>query len=85
LVETFKDYAIFMSDSEGSVTTWNAGATLLKGYTPEKIVDQNFSTFYGDDDNIADKPKKELEICLRDGKVEDESWQYRKNGTRFVL
>jgi osomolarity two-component system, sensor histidine kinase TcsA len=82
-VETVKDYAIFMLDTKGNVRTWNAGAALLKGYKPEEIIGQHFSIFYGADDIIAEKPKKELEICLRDGKVEDESWRYRRDGSRF--
>lgn len=83
LVETVKDYAIFMLDTKGNVRTWNAGAALLKGYKPEEVIGQHFSIFYGADDIIAEKPKKELEICLRDGKVEDESWRYRRDGSRF--
>jgi PAS domain-containing protein len=64
-----------MLDTKGNVRTWNAGAALLKGYTPEEIIGKHFSIFYGEDDLIAEKPRKELEICLRDGKVEDESWR----------
>ena len=83
LVQTVKDYAIFMLDTEGNVRTWNTGAALLKGYSQEEILGKHFSTFYTHDDIIAEKPKKEIEICLREGKVEDESWRLRKDGTRF--
>jgi osomolarity two-component system, sensor histidine kinase TcsA len=83
LVETVKDYAIFMLDTEGKVKTWNAGAALLKGYKKEEIVGKHFSSFYTVEDIIAEKPRKEIEICLREGKVEDESWRLRKDGTRF--
>jgi osomolarity two-component system sensor histidine kinase TcsA len=83
LVETVKDYAIFMLDVNGNVRTWNAGATLLKGYNPNEIIGQHFSAFYSAADISAGKPQKELETCLRDGKVEDESWRYRKDGSRF--
>jgi osomolarity two-component system sensor histidine kinase TcsA len=83
LVESVKDYAIFMLDTKGNVRTWNDGAVLLKGYEREEIIGKHFSIFYGNDDIIAEKPRKELEISLRDGKVEDESWRYRKDGTRF--
>lgn len=83
LVQTVKDYAIFMLDTEGNVKTWNAGAALLKGYSEEEIVGKHFSTFYSQEDIIAGKPQKEIEICLREGKVEDESWRLRKDGTRF--
>jgi osomolarity two-component system sensor histidine kinase TcsA len=83
LVQTVKDYAIFMLDTKGNVKTWNAGAALLKGYSREEIVGKHFSTFYTHEDIIAEKPRKEIEICLREGKVEDESWRLRKDGTRF--
>lgn len=83
LVETVKDYAIFMLDVNGNVRTWNAGAALLKGYRPEEIIGRHFSTFYSQEDIIAEKPKIELETCIREGKVEDESWRYRKDGSRF--
>jgi osomolarity two-component system sensor histidine kinase TcsA len=83
LVETVKDYAIFMLDVKGNVRTWNAGATLLKGYTLDEIVGRHFSTFYSAADILAGKPQKELDTCLRNGKVEDESWRYRKDGSRF--
>ena len=83
LVQTVKDYAIFMLDTKGNVKTWNAGAALLKGYSQEEIVGKHFSTFYTDEDIIAEKPRKEIEICLREGKVEDESWRLRKDGSRF--
>ena len=83
LVDTVKDYAIFMLDTQGNVRTWNAGAELLKGYKPNEIIGKHFSIFYGDDDIINEKPRRELEICLRDGKVEDESWRYKKDGSKF--
>jgi len=83
LVDTVKDYAIFLLDTHGNVATWNAGAALLKGYTRKEIVGRHFSTFYGDEDKLAGKPSYELETCLREGKVEDEGWRYRKDGTRF--
>ncbi|PMD24716.1 sensor histidine kinase/response regulator Fos-1/TcsA [Hyaloscypha hepaticicola] len=83
LVDTVKDYAIFMLDTKGNVRTWNAGAALLKGYKPEEIIGKHFSIFYGEEDKIAEKPRKELEICLRESKVEDEGWRYKKDGSRF--
>jgi osomolarity two-component system sensor histidine kinase TcsA len=83
LVDTVKDYAIFMLDTRGNVRTWNAGAQLLKGYKPDEIIGKHFSIFYGEDDITNEKPRRELEICLRDGKVEDESWRYKKDGSKF--
>lgn len=83
LIDTVKDYAIFMLDSRGYIATWNAGATILKGYTTSEIIGKHFSIFYGQEDRQANKPARELELCLRDGKVEDEGWRYRKDGGRF--
>ncbi|KAJ5215378.1 uncharacterized protein N7498_001785 [Penicillium cinerascens] len=83
LVDTVKDYAIFMLDTRGHIATWNSGAAILKGYTASEIIGQHFSIFYGPEDLQLDKPGRELEVCLRDGKVEDEGWRYRKDGGQF--
>ncbi|KAJ5976538.1 hypothetical protein N7481_010245 [Penicillium waksmanii] len=83
IVDTVKDYAIFMLDTRGHIMTWNSGAATLKGYTAEEIIGQHFSIFYGREDCKKNKPARELEICLQEGKVEDEGWRYRKDGTRF--
>ncbi|UKZ57555.1 hypothetical protein TrVGV298_011414 [Trichoderma virens] len=83
LIQTVKDYAIFLLDTRGYVATWNAGAELLKGYTKEDIIGRHFSTFYGQEDLSAGKPEDELITCLREGRVQDEGWRYRKDGSRF--
>lgn len=83
LVDTARDYAIFMIDCRGHIVTWNSGAAILKGYSRDEIIGQHFSIFYGHEDREADKPGRELVVCLREGKVEDEGWRYRKDGTRF--
>jgi osomolarity two-component system, sensor histidine kinase TcsA len=83
LIQSVKDYAIFLLDTRGYVATWNPGAELLKGYARGDIIGTHFSRFYGDEDLEAGKPEKELEICLREGRVEDEGWRYRKDGSRF--
>jgi osomolarity two-component system sensor histidine kinase TcsA len=83
LVSAVKDYAIFLLDKTGNVRTWNAGAELIKGYKASEIIGKNFSTFYSEEDLKANKPGKELEICLREGRVEDEGWRCRKDGSRF--
>lgn len=80
LVDTIRDYAIFMLDARGNIVTWNSGAAIIKGYKADEIIGRHFSVFYGPEDRLADKPGKELELCLRDGKVEDEGWRY---GLRF--
>ncbi|CAI7654261.1 unnamed protein product [Penicillium glandicola] len=83
LVDTVRDYAIFMLDTRGHIATWNSGAAILKGYTSSEIIGQHFSVFYGRDDREMKKPARELELCVQEGKVEDEGWRYRKDGTRF--
>lgn len=83
LVETVKDYAIFMLDPQGNVATWNAGAETFKGYTKSEIIGRHFSNFYSQQDRDSGKPERELRDALRDGRVEDEGWRYRKDGTRF--
>ncbi|KAH9860090.1 hypothetical protein IAQ61_011874 [Plenodomus lingam] len=83
LVETVKDYAIFMLDPDGFVATWNAGAQAFKGYTKAEIIGQHFSNFYSQEDRDNGKPARELRDALREGRCEDEGWRYRKDGSRF--
>lgn len=83
LVDSVKDYAIFLLDATGRVATWNAGAERLKGYTPPEIIGQHFSVFYPQDDIDAGKCEYELEEASLTGRFEDEGWRLRKDGTRF--
>ncbi|RVX65954.1 hypothetical protein B0A52_09839 [Exophiala mesophila] len=83
LVSNIRDYAIFMLDPKGHVSTWNTGASILKQYSRDEILGKHFSTFYTQPDRISKKPDKELELALRDGKVEDEGWRVKKDGSRF--
>jgi PAS domain S-box-containing protein len=83
LVESVKDYAIFMLDPEGYITTWNLGAQRLKGYVAVEAIGQHFSIFYSREDLAAGKPAHELEVARAEGRVEDEGWRLRKDGTRF--
>jgi PAS domain S-box-containing protein len=83
LVENVKDYAIFLLDATGHVLTWNKGAEFLKGYKASEILGKHFSIFYGEEDLRSEKPRRELETAEAEGRVEDEGWRYRKDGTRF--
>ena len=83
LVETVKDYALIMLDPNGIVVSWNAGAKHIKGYTAEEIIGSHFSRFYPPEDVAAGKPEKELVQAAKDGRMEDEDWRVRKDGTRF--
>jgi PAS domain S-box-containing protein len=83
LVDSVKDYAIFMLDPEGHVISWNAGAARIKGYTRDEILGQHFSVFYLPEELAAGKPARELAIARHFGHVEDEGWRVRKDGTTF--
>jgi PAS domain S-box-containing protein len=83
MVESVVDYAIFMLDAQGIVTSWNTGAHRIKGYSPEEIIGKHFSCFYTNEDVDAGKPWEELATARRDGRVQDEGWRLRKNGERF--
>ncbi|KAK2736419.1 hypothetical protein FQN57_000752 [Myotisia sp. PD_48] len=83
LVDNIAGYAIYMLDPLGYIATWNHGAAILKGYSSDEIIGKHFSTFYGEADRLSGKPTKELSISLHQGKVEDEGWRYRKDGSRF--
>ncbi|MBV8900422.1 MAG: PAS domain-containing sensor histidine kinase, partial [Verrucomicrobia bacterium] len=83
LVEGVQDYAVFMLDPGGHVASWNVGAERLKGYSRQEILGKHFSIFYPPDALAADKPAWELRKALEYGRVEDEGWRVRKDGTRF--
>jgi len=83
LVQSIVDYAIYMLDPQGQVTSWNAGAERIKGFLTEEIVGQHFSRFYTEEDRNAGVPQKVLDTARREGKFEGEGWRVRKDGTRF--
>src|SRR5688572_28563540 len=83
LVENLHDYAVFMLDLEGKVTYWNAGAERIKGYDAREIVGRNFSVFYTTEERRAGKPRKELLLTRKTGRLETEGWRLRKNRSRF--
>ncbi len=83
LVDGVTDYAIYMLNPEGIVTSWNTGAQRIKGYSREEIIGKHFSTFYEAQDIEAGKPWEELSTARRTGRAEEEGWRLRKNGERF--
>jgi PAS domain S-box-containing protein len=83
LVEAVTDYAIYMLDSNGIVTSWNPGAERFKGYTASEIIGQHFSRFYPQPDRADGLPARALETARREGKFESEGWRVRKDGTQF--
>jgi PAS domain S-box-containing protein len=81
--KSVKDYAIFMLDADGRVTTWNDGAERIKGYKAEEIIGQHLSSFYLPGDVQCRHPEGLLEIAEARGHVEDEGWRVRNDGSRF--
>ncbi len=83
LVAAITDYAIYMLDAEGHVSSWNPGAQRFKGYLAHEILGQHFSRFYTKEDRDAGIPFQALKTAEREGKYEAEGWRVRKDGTRF--
>ena len=83
LVESTRDYAIFLLDRGGHVLTWNAGAERIKGYTASEILGHHFSRFYTEDAVARRWPEHELAVAATQGRFEDEGWRVRKDGSRF--
>ena len=84
LVQSVTDYAIYMLDPEGRVSSWNAGAQRIKGYAPEEIIGRHFSQFYTEADREAGEPRRALETALREGRFEKEGLRQRKDGSIFT-
>jgi len=83
LVQSVTDYAIYMLDPEGRVSSWNAGAERFKGYAAHEIIGQHFSRFYSEEDRAAGIPANALRTAQAEGRFEAEGWRMRKDGTRF--
>lgn len=83
LVSGISDYAIYMLDPQGIITSWNAGAERFKGYRADEIIGQHFSRFYTPEDQKTGLPQKALATALEHGKFESEGWRVRKDGTTF--
>lgn len=83
LIESIRDYAIFMLDTQGYISSWNRGAERMKGYRAEEIIGQHFSRFYEPEDARRGKPQILLRTAAEHGRVEDEGWRVRQDGSRF--
>ncbi|WP_327267931.1 PAS domain S-box protein [Streptomyces sp. NBC_01218] len=83
LVQGVLDYGIFMLDPQGYIISWNAGAERIKGYPAADILGQHFSVFYPPEDQSSGKPQWELETAVAEGRLEDEGWRVRQDGSRF--
>ncbi|MEG6508701.1 PAS domain S-box protein [Methyloligella sp. 2.7D] len=83
LLDAVVDYAIYMLDRDGYISSWNAGAERIKGYTAEQALGQHFSRFFTPEDQTNGKPKMALAIASRTGRHEEEGWRIRRDGSRF--
>jgi PAS domain S-box-containing protein len=83
LVENVADYALYMLDPTGIVTSWNIGGQRIKGYAPAEIIGQHFACFYSEVDRTNGKPLRALRIAREQGRYEEDGWRVRKDGTFF--
>lgn len=83
LVDSITDYAVYMLDRDGVVTTWNRGAERIKGYRADEIIGRHFSCFYPEPDRAAGAPQRALDTAEHDGRFETEGWRLRKDGSPF--
>ncbi|QLL10615.1 hybrid sensor histidine kinase/response regulator [Pseudomonas chlororaphis] len=84
LVQSVTDYAIYMLDPDGRVSSWNLGAQRIKGYLPQEIIGEHFSRFYTEQDRLDGVPQRALEAATREGRFEKQGWRVRKDGTQFL-
>jgi PAS domain S-box-containing protein len=82
-VEDIRDFAIFMIDTDGIITNWNAGAQLILGYSEEEIVGKDGAKLFTPEDRAKDIPRKEMSTAAMLGRAEDERWHIRRDGSRF--
>jgi PAS domain S-box-containing protein len=83
LVEGVTDYALYLLDLDGVITSWNTGGERIKGYSPDEIIGQHFSCFYTEVDRANGRPARALRIAREQGRYEEEGWRVRKDGTFF--
>lgn len=83
LVQGVADYAIYMLDPGGNITSWNSGAQRIKGYAPHEVIGRHYSAFFTPEDVARGEPMTNLEAVAREGRIETEGWRLRKDGSRF--
>ncbi|WP_448098408.1 PAS domain S-box protein [Luteibacter yeojuensis] len=83
LVQGVADYAIYMLDPEGNVSSWNSGAERIKGYMPDEIIGRHYSAFFSPEDVARHEPWSNLQAAKDEGRLETEGWRVRKDGSRF--
>lgn len=85
LVQGVTDYALYMLDPNGIITTWNAGAQRIKGYEPAEVIGRHYSMFFQADDVANHVPQRALATVVSEGRYEGQGWRVRKDGTRFLV
>jgi len=83
IVESVRDYAIYLLDRDGNIMTWNPGAERIKGYTTDEIVGSHFSRFFTEEDRERGRPAELMRAAAQKGRIEEEAWRVRKDGSRF--
>jgi len=83
IVESIGEYAIYLLDRDGHVLTWNPGAERIKGYKTDEVLGLHFSRFFTAEDNANGRPAELLRQAVAKGRVEEEGWRVRKDGSRF--
>ncbi|HXA93170.1 MAG TPA: sigma 54-interacting transcriptional regulator, partial [Steroidobacteraceae bacterium] len=83
IIESVRDYAIYLLDPEGHVVTWNPGAERIKGYAADEVLGLNFSRFFTQEDLDRGRPAEMMRLAAERGRIEDEGWRVRKDGSRF--
>ncbi|MGZ3709820.1 MAG: PAS domain S-box protein, partial [Bdellovibrionota bacterium] len=83
LVDSIKDYAIYLLDEKGFVKSWNVGGERIKGFSAAEIIGKHYSVFFTPEDVKAGRPERELELARAEGRYEEEAWRVRKDGSRF--
>jgi formate hydrogenlyase transcriptional activator len=83
ILESVRDYAIYMLDPDGCVATWSAGAERIKQYTADEVLGLNFSRFFTQEDLDRNRPAELLRIAAERGRAKEEGWRVRKDGSRF--
>lgn len=83
LIDAVRDYAIYMMDTDGRITTWNSGAALIKGYSAEEVIGTNYARFFSEEDRRNNVPEYGLQRTAEDGRFESEGWRLRKDGSWF--
>lgn len=84
LIDGASNLAIFMFDHAGRVTIWNRGAERLKGWTEAEIIGRSIELFYPPEDLAVGKPQADMDRAQRDGRLEEDSWRLRKDGSEFL-